>query len=97
MKSDKNNPKLLNLWAGDQISYSVVQYFIWSSVLKMWPMPNQCYDKVNKQLHMTEMKNDTLPQTGHVSLLSIHSYIQPRWKWWEHFVIILGFSGVYSA
>lgn len=39
----------------------------------------------------------TLPQTGQLSLLSIHSYIQPRWKWCEHFVMIFGFSLVYSA
>lgn len=39
----------------------------------------------------------TLSHTGQVSLLSFHSRMQERWKWWSHFVIILGLSASYSA
>lgn len=45
----------------------------------------------------SSLKAITLPQTGQASLLSIHSYIQPRWKWWLHFIVILGFSLLYSS
>lgn len=47
--------------------------------------------------HGDSLNSITLPHTGQLSLLSIHSYMQPKWKWWEHFVIIFGFSSVYSS
>lgn len=34
---------------------------------------------------------------GQVSLLSIHSRMHERWKWCLHFVIIFGFSALYSS
>lgn len=36
-------------------------------------------------------------QTGHVSLLSIHSSMQQRWKWCSHLVTERGFSLSYSG
>ena len=39
----------------------------------------------------------TWSQTGQVSLRSIHSSMQQRWKWCSHLVIERGFSSSYSG